>query len=122
MTVNLSRRAAKLLARCGSVVSIALLALFVAGSFGNKNLPNLTEAVGLLLFPGGIVAGMVIGWRKEFVGGCITLVSLLAFYVWCTFFGGGFPTGPYFFLFSLPGLFFLAAGTSFGASTLDGAE
>ncbi|WP_436714445.1 hypothetical protein U8335_15270 [Roseiconus lacunae] len=119
MAIDLIHRTVRALACCGSVVSIALL---VAGSFGNKNLPNLTEAVGLLLFPGGIVAGMMIGWRKEFIGGCITLVSLLAFYVWCTFFGGGFPTGPYFFLFSLLGLLFLAAGTSLRASTLGGTE
>jgi hypothetical protein len=93
-------------ARLFSIVSAALLAAFLFGGFGA---PTPSEAVGLALFPGGVALGMAIGWRREGLGGAVTVASLAAFYVWMTILDGHPPRGPYFALFAAPGLLFLAA-------------
>jgi hypothetical protein len=55
------------------------------------------------------VLGFVIAWRRERLGGLVTVCSLAAFYIWMTARDGHLPPGPYFLLFAAPGFLFLAS-------------
>jgi hypothetical protein len=65
--------------------------------------PTANEAVGLLLFPIGVVVGFGIAWWREGVGGLVTVGSLALFYLWMLGRDGRLPAGPYFLLFAAPG-------------------
>ena len=94
-------------ARLTSIVSIGTLLAFLGP--GETGTPTLPEAALMAFFPFGVMAGMVLGWWKELFGGLLTVVSLATFYVLMVVQRGQFPPGPYFALFALPGVIFLAA-------------
>jgi len=95
-----------------SIVSIGILLLFLIGESDFSQPPQLTfkEWLGLLFFPGGIVVGMIVAWRRERLGAIIALGSLAAFYLLQLIFFGDFPGGPFFLLFTLPALLIGIAG------------
>src|ERR1700681_3465506 len=68
------------IARAGSLLSILLILLLFVGEGFHPTQVRPKEGVGLLFFPAGVVAGMIITWWKEGVGAFITVASLLAFY------------------------------------------
>jgi hypothetical protein len=98
-------------ARVLSIVSTVLLLLFLLGSREQFDLTRISarEWLGLLFFPFGVIVGFAIAWWREGLGGSLTILSLLAFYV---FYGwlvrGGF-LGWWFLVFGFPGLLFLAS-------------
>lgn len=91
-------------ARVSSIAAIGLVILFLMGEPFN---PSRTEWLGLVLFPLGICAGMVVAWWKEGLGGSITVGSLAAFYAVHFATAGRFPTGWAFLAFAAPGFLFL---------------
>lgn len=93
-------------ARISSLVSIGLLAAFLFGEDGLTLQLEMAEWLGLLFFPGGVIIGMILGWWREGWGGMVVLVSLAAFYVEQFLLGGRIPGGPWFLIFTLPGLLF----------------
>jgi len=95
-------------ARVLSLVSIGILLLFFVGEADFSQPIHLTpqEWIGVLFFPVGVVVGMIVGWRWQGVGAGIALGSLLAFYVLDLVVTGTFPSGPFFLLFTLPGVLF----------------
>ncbi|MEZ6059890.1 MAG: hypothetical protein R3C19_05970 [Planctomycetaceae bacterium] len=97
------------IARLWSVASLLLLAAMVLGE-GDPGAARLSpgEVIGLVFFPAGIVVGLLLGFRKERLGGLICLASLAGFYVWHISTSGILPRGPYFALFAAPGALFLA--------------
>ena len=107
---NIVTASIRWLARIGSLVSIAILLMFLFG--GNEKLPNLMETIGLVFFPFGIMVGMAIGWKNELFGGVVTVLSLAAFYAGHFLTAGNLPSGPYFILFALPGILFLFVGSA----------
>jgi hypothetical protein len=98
------------LARLWSVASLGLLLLFFIGEGFNPTLITPAEWVGLFFFPFGIAVGMIVAWRREGLGGAITVGSLLAFYAW-QLASGDLPRGPYFALFAAPGFLFLLSAS-----------
>src|ERR1041385_6302439 len=70
----------ELLARVGSVNSIALLVLLFQAEALHPSEIAPTEWFGLVFFPIGVIIGLVIAWWKEGLGISITIGSLLAFY------------------------------------------
>jgi hypothetical protein len=98
--------AVRWVARIGSIASGALLLAFVFGEGVNPATLTIEEWLGLAFFPGGIILGMIVGWRREGWGGAITLLSLLGFYALQYALTSEMPRGPYFFAFALPGLLF----------------
>ena len=99
----------KWLARVSSLASIGLLGLFLFG--GEESLaPTLREAIAMVFFPFGVIAGMIVGWKNELRGGLISVSSLAVFYAVMAIMGRGIPTTPWFVIFTLPGLLFLTAG------------
>jgi hypothetical protein len=97
----------ELLARVGSIASIALLLMLFAGEGLNPSEVAPREWVGLFFFPFGIVVGMVIAWWKEGLGAAITLGSLLAFYLVYGYLMRYHIAGWAFIVFASPGLLFL---------------
>lgn len=98
------------LARIWSFASIGFLVLVFVGEAvfpSTTAAPTPSEWVGLSLFPGGVCLGMILAWRREGLGGGVTLASLLAFYAWNLEERGKFPGEPYFVLIAAPGLLFL---------------
>ena len=99
----------KWLARVSSLASIGLLGLFLFG--GEESIsPTLREAVAMAFFPFGVIAGMIVGWKYELRGGLISVISLGLFYAVMAIMRRGIPTTPWFVVFTLPGILFLAAG------------
>lgn len=94
------------IARAGSILSILLLLLFFFGEEFHPAKITLKQWVGLIFFPTGVVAGMIIAWWKEGVGAGITLVSLLTFYGVYGFLLGS-PLNGWFIVFASPSFFFL---------------
>lgn len=96
-------------ARIWSLASIAFVLLFLFGDAlnGNGARPTAAEWVGLALWPGGVVVGLVLAWFRNGLGGAVAIGSLIAFYVWYLLERGTFPRGPYFFLVAAPGILFL---------------
>ena len=92
-------------ARAWSVATIGIVLLLCAGEGLYPAGP--AEFVGLLLYPGGICAGMILAWWKEGLGGSITVGSLLAFYVLHTATAGSLPRGWAWIVLAVPGFLFL---------------
>ena len=100
------------IARIWSLVSIAFLLLIFIGEVLNPStaqLPTLEEGIPMVFFPVGVCLGMILAWRREALGGTITVVSIVAFYLWMRILRGDFPRGPYFLLVASPGFLFLAS-------------
>lgn len=96
------------LARTGGLASTLLLLAFLFGG-GEQFRPTTSEAVSLLFFPAGLIAGFVYAWWRDGLGGLISVVSLAFFYIWHYARAGQFPSGPYFLLFAAPAFLHLAA-------------
>ena len=86
--------------------------LLLAFAFGGHEHLRFTsgEATAFLLFPVGVIAGFVIAWWHELIGGivtvgCFSLFSLLLIAWW-----GRWPN-IYFILFAAPGFLHIAAAT-----------
>ncbi len=88
-------------ARVWGIVSFLLIAAFMVGGAESMR-PTANEALGLLLFPFGVVVGFGIAWWREGIGGLVTIGSLALFGLWMFHRDGRFP-GPYFLLFAGPG-------------------
>lgn len=100
------------IAHVWGVASFLLILAFVAGGAESMR-PTTSEAVGLLLFPLGVLLGFGIAWWHEGVGGLVTLGSLALFYLWMFGRDGKLPTGPYFVLLALPGFLHTASAYLF---------
>jgi hypothetical protein len=96
------------LARLWSVASTLFVLAFIVGGAESMR-PTAMQALGLLLFPGGVVLGFVIAWRREGVGGLVTVLSLCLFFAWMFIRDGRLRIGGYFVLLAAPGFLFLGA-------------
>jgi hypothetical protein len=98
-------RAVAVLRWTGRAWGIASALLLLGFAFGGREHVRFTagEAVGFLLFPLGVIAGFAVAWRRELVGGLVTVGSLALFYLWVFARDGRLPAGPYFLLFAAPG-------------------
>jgi hypothetical protein len=96
-------------ARFGSVASLLVLAAFIFGDTERGVSPTALEWLGIAFFPGGVIVGMLLAWRKELLGGAITAASLLGFYAWHFSVSGKLSAGPWFILLAAPGILFLVA-------------
>ena len=97
------------IARFLSLISVVLILTFFIGEGFNPANVAAKEWLGLLFFPIGVVIGMVIAWRREGLGGAITVGSLLAFYLlYGLLLSHRFPGGWVFVMFASPGFLFLS--------------
>ena len=70
---------------------------------------RLRDVILIVFFPIGTFAGMILAWRRELLGGALTVGSMVGFYLALRIMDGRFPRGPYFLLIAAPGFLFLSA-------------
>jgi hypothetical protein len=58
-------------------------------------------------FPVLVIIGFVIAWTKELIGSIISLLGLVAFYLFHYFSSGIYPKGSAFLIFTIPAFLFL---------------
>lgn len=104
MTTRTAIVALRWVARIWSIASVGLLCMFLVG----EGLPPLT--VMSMLFPFGVMLGLILAWWFERVGGLIAAASILLFYALHYFNHGGFPGGYAFMLVSAPSVIFICCG------------
>jgi hypothetical protein len=92
------------LARIWSIASVGLLCVFLFG----EGLPPMT--VKTMMFPFGVMLGLILAWWFERIGGLIAVVSALLFYVLEYHGHGRFPKGYAFILIAAPSVIFLYCG------------
>jgi len=95
------------IARAASVVSITLLLMIFLGEAFHPAQISYREWVGLVFFPIGVVAGMIIAWRKEALGGFVTVASLVGFYLVYGYLLRNHIGGWFFLAFAVPGFLFV---------------
>lgn len=94
-------------ARICSIASIALILLFFFGEEFDPAKINMKQWIGFLFFPIGVVAGMIIAWKREGIGGAISIVSLIGFYlVYGLLLNNRFWQGSAFIVFAIPAFLF----------------
>lgn len=87
-------------ARIWSIASIGLLCAFLFG----EGFPPLTLKA--MLFPFGVMAGLILAWWFERIGGLTAAISMLLFYMLEYLGHGRFPKGYAFILISAPSVIF----------------
>jgi hypothetical protein len=108
-TASTAARVLRWTARVWGVLSLAFMAVMVGGEviFPHAPFPTPLEMLGMLFFPVGVCAGIVVAWWREGLGGAISVGSMIVFYILLYFMRGQFPRGPYFALVAAPGVLFL---------------
>lgn len=107
-------------ARGWSLLSIGtVLAFFIGEGFHPSEVASAGEWIGLFFFPLCVCAGLVLGWRREKLGGTIAVGGLLSFYLLHLLTVGDFPRGWAFAAIVAPGPLFLLCG-SLGARARSG--
>ena len=104
MTTRAAVVALRWVARIWSIASVGLLCTFLVG----EGLPPLT--VMAMLFPFGVMLGLVLAWWFERVGGLVAAASILLFYSLHYLNHGRFPGGYAFMLVSAPSVIFICCG------------
>ena len=97
-------RALRWTARVWSFASIVLVVGFLVGEGFHPSGAN--EWLGSLCFPLGVCAGMIVAWRRDRLGGMITVASLLLFYGIHLITADAFPRGWAWLAFAAPGFLF----------------
>ena len=101
----------RLSARVTSLLSVSLLLLFLVGGGPGQRAVAAREWIGLLFFPFGVVVGMLVAWKREALGGFLSIGSLMCFYlVYGVILGDGPPRGWAFAMFTAPAFLFLLSG------------
>ena len=104
MTITIRR-----IARLWSVASVGFVLLFLVGEGFHPSRLAGREWLGLLMFPFGVCAGLIVAWRREGLGGALAVASILLFYAREYAITGAFPRGWAFLAVAAPGFLFLAA-------------
>jgi hypothetical protein len=88
-------------ARLLSLLVIGFLLLFIVG----EGPPPLD--LKHLCFPFGLMLGLAIAWRLEWVGSAIVVLSAASFYAFEYYSVGKFPKGPWILILAAPAAFFM---------------
>jgi len=99
------------IARTWSILSLLFVSAFFLGEVlsGAGPKPTPIELVGLLLWPIGVTAGLVVAWFHEALGGLLATGFLIAFCLWNVLVSGRMPQSLFFYFIAAPALIFLLA-------------
>jgi peptidoglycan/LPS O-acetylase OafA/YrhL len=105
--INIIPRTLRWVARILSIPCLItiLLPFFVEGPIF-VTFTSVREWLQMFLFIG-IGVGLVLGWRREGIGGCIVVGCTLLFYLVMYLIEGRLPEGPFLLLLAVPGALFL---------------
>ncbi len=96
------------IARTWGIASTLLLLMFAFGGREHLQFNNTGETIAFLLFPIGVIAGLVIAWWRELTGGLVTVGCFLLFCLSLLALSGRYP-GIYFVFFAAPGFLHIAS-------------
>jgi len=96
------------IARLWSVASILIILLLCVGEGVHYTGPM--QWLGFLFYPVGISIGMILAWRRECLGGGITVACLVVFYMIHLATAGVLPRGWGWLVLAAPGFLFLLCG------------
>ena len=68
-------------ARILGAISIAVLLLFIFGKGLSLSKVTWEEMGTILLFPLGLITGLILAWQEEIKGGALAVFSVAAFYL-----------------------------------------
>jgi hypothetical protein len=71
--------AIKSIARFWSILSIGLILLFIFGEGLKLFELTIKEWIGFILFPTGLVIGLLTSWKKEITGSLVSIICVLLF-------------------------------------------
>ena len=95
-------------ARVLSLLSIAIILLFIIGEGFNPARVTAGEWALFLCFPFAVVVGLIVAWRNEALGGMMAVGGLLGFYLTHAVLAAGhLPRGWAYLVFASPGFLFL---------------
>ena len=98
-------------ARIASVLSIALVLIFLTGEEFDVSKITPVQWLGFLFFPVGMGTGFIVGWKNDLLGGIISISSLIGFYfIYGLLITGQRPPEFWCIVLALPGFLFLAGG------------
>lgn len=103
LIVSLFKWAARILSLL-SIIAIIISAMNDGLDLSGLDFKELTL---ILCFPFGVVAGLLIAWWWEGLGGGIALLSLISFYISAYIFSGAFPEGSDYLKLSSPAFIFI---------------
>lgn len=101
------------------IIVLSIISIAVMLTFFNSDVPTFGQMapkqwVGFLFFPIGVIAGMLLGWWREVLGGAVTVLSLFGFYlIYGWLLNSQVWLGAWFIVFALPGILFLISGMTF---------
>ena len=98
------------IARIWAVIAVAFLLFMIVGHlFGESEgvVPTFSELVEMIFFLVGIPIGLIIALKLEFIGGIITVFSLLGFHVAQLINSGQFEFDVFIDFLALPGFLFV---------------
>jgi len=100
------------IARVLSAVMVLFVLLFFVGYLvfppeGDSS--SGTDWIGLMLFPLGVCAGLLVGWRRHMLGGLLSLTFLLVFSLWLVIIKAEHVPLPI-LVFAVPALLYLVHG------------
>lgn len=99
------------IARILSMFCIAALLLLIFGEVLDLSNVAWEELGVILLFPLGLLSGLILGWEEEVKGGVLAIASVVAFYlVYDLALGGSMRQGAWILLLGIPGFLFLVHG------------
>jgi hypothetical protein len=97
-------------ARLWSIPTLILILGLIYGSISRApDSRDFLDYITLLLAPGGVCLGILLGWRWQGFGGVVCSVSMIGFYFALRSRETLFPWEPYFLFFAVPGLLFFSS-------------
>jgi hypothetical protein len=105
--------ALRLVAKIWSILSIGFLLFAIIGeavfpATESSQFANLVEIIAMIFFPFGVMVGMAMAWKWEKIGGIVTIISLLVFYILILIPRSAFRGIPFSLFIAGPGFLFLA--------------
>ena len=101
----------RLMARGAAIVCLTIIILFmIGGDFVFGSILG-GDWIGFLFFPVGVFVGLVLSFREELIGGTLTVISILSFYlIYGLLLNSSMSQGWALLPFLVPGLLFVAYG------------
>lgn len=98
-------------ARVIGAASLLLLLLFLFDGSGDRMKMSVGDIIAELIFPVGIIFGLILSWRTELAGGAVTLASVVSFYfIYGWMLEESLMQTWWFVFFAIPGVLFLTYG------------
>ncbi len=95
-----------------AIIALIILIIFIGEVAGSESLtpPNLSFieiVMGLFFFITWL--GLIVGWKKEKLGGWMIILGMAAFYALQFLDSGSFPSGLFFLYMLIPGILYLVS-------------